>query len=559
MRLLVWLLLFLVGCAPAAPRASAPLQEGVAADTAPRRPLVIAAGFEPAGLEASFGRGSLNTEYGVLVSGYLCYVDFPYRAVPYLAAELPSMDAGTWKILPDGRMETLYKLRPSARFHDGHPITAADFAFAFQVRTNPAVPAPAADAEPFVAEVRVIDDHTMVFDWKKTYISAAEITGPSFSPMPRHLLADLYRGDIDLFVNGSHWREDFVGSGPYRLERWDPGSQMVLRAHEGFVLGKPYIDQITVRFLADANVVVANFLSGAVDMAFGATITYPQAATLQQNNWPGKLNFSAGNPRYVHFQMRDWGNTQRAVHDPRVRRAMLHAIDRESIVDTIYSGHAKGLHVWWYPEDPLYPAVEREITKYSYDMNRAWLLLEEAGWRRAADGVLRSAAGEALNMHLLAQGGRVEEQETEVIASSWRSLGMPVEIAWLAPAQQRDGEYRSKFPAVAYDRRSLGYGSMVWTSDNVTGPQNRWGPGNRNGYVNPRLDELWQRVVTTVPLPERERYLVEAMKVMTADAAVVPTHLQPAVMAYPAELRGIKPAPMANIDIWDPWQWRWQP
>jgi len=99
---------------------------------------------------------------------------------------------------------------------------------------------------------------------------------------------------------------------------------------------------------------------------------------------------------------------------------------------------------------------------------------------------------------------------------------------------------------------------MVWTSENFSGPENRWRSQNRNGYANPQLDDLWHKVVSTVPLQERERYLVDAMRVMTQDAVVIPTHLQPRVMAFPTNLAGVKepPAPAGYIE--NPWEWRWQ-
>jgi peptide/nickel transport system substrate-binding protein len=561
MRFLAILLLFVVSCAPTASQSARQQREGAPASgagSAPQKPLVIANAFEPPTLETSFGNGSGNREFGIMLSGYLAYIDYPYKVKPYLAAALPTLDDGSWKVLPDGRMETLYQLRPNLTFHDGKPLTAGDFAFGFQVRSNPSVPAPAADVEPFVAAVRVLDDTSFVIEWKQTYVWAAEIVGPGFSPMPRHLLEEAYHADLQTFINGNHWREDFVNSGPFKLDRWEPGVQMALRAFDGFALGKPGIDQIVMRFITDANVVVANLLSHTVDVAYSATINYPQGETLQQNEWAGKVEYYMGTPRYIHFQMRDWGNTQLAVHDLNVRRGMLHAVDRQVIVEQIYGGRTVPLDVWFYPGDPSFPAVDRTISKYPFDMGRAQQLLADAGWRRGGDGTLRNPNGDPLNMYILAHQGRVEEQETEAIASAWRSLGMPLDIAWLTPAQMGDGEYRSKYQAVTYDRRTLGYDSMVWTSDNFSGPENRWRAQNRNGYANPQLDEHWRKVLSTVVFQERERYLVEAFRVMTADAVVIPTHLQPRVMAYPTNLIGVKEPPAPAGYIANPWEWRWQ-
>jgi ABC-type transport system substrate-binding protein len=56
---------------------------------------------------------------------------------PYLAEALPTANTDTWRILPDGRMETIYRLRPSLTWHDGAPLTAADFVFAWRVYATP--------------------------------------------------------------------------------------------------------------------------------------------------------------------------------------------------------------------------------------------------------------------------------------------------------------------------------------------------------------------------------------------------------------------------------------
>jgi peptide/nickel transport system substrate-binding protein len=379
--------------------------------------------------------------------------------------------------------------------------------------------------------------------------------------MPRHLLEEPFQtavatGDTIAFLNSSLWRDDFVGSGPYRIERWDPGIEVDFRSFDGFALGKPAIDQLKVRFIKDANVVISNLLSGSIDLAYNPTIGYTQGETLLESDWPGKVDFFLGTtPRYLHFQMRTWPNTQLAVHDVRVRQALIHAVDRQSIVDGIYSGRTVPLDVWLHPSDQFFQSVERAISKYPFDMARAQALLDQAGWQRAGDGTLRNAAGEALSMPILAHSGRIEEQETEVIASAWRTLGMSADVSWLTPQQMRDGEFRSKFPAVTYDRRGL---QMVWTSDQVAGPDNRWALGNRNGYANPEFDDRWSRYVASASLPDRERYLVEAMKILTADAAIMPTHLQPRIVARPASLTGIKDMADINNNMSNTWEWRWE-
>ncbi len=87
------------------------------------------------------------------------------------------------------------------------------------------------------------------------------------------------QNDRATFVDGPHWRTEFVANSPYRVERWEQGVDMVLRAHDGFVLGKPKTDVIIMRFITDASTIVANLLAGTADVAFHSSIGFPELDT----------------------------------------------------------------------------------------------------------------------------------------------------------------------------------------------------------------------------------------------------------------------------------------
>lgn len=501
--------------------------------------------------------GTGNRDFDALTNAFLAYLTPDQQPMPYLAEELPSIDKGTWRVFPDGRMETTYRLRKNARWQDGTPITAHDFIFARAVRLDPALPMRGI-VERRIGVALAVDDHTLFFDWSEPYIWAGMVHPEYFAPLPRHLLEELYLTDKVSFASGPHWRTEFVGSGPYRLETWQPGVEMVLRAHEGFVFGKPPVDQVIFRFIADANTIVANLLSGAADVAFHSSIGFSQNQALEQAGWQGTTEYWRGNPRYIEFQTRDWGNLQRAVLDLRVRRAMLHAIDRQALIDGLYAGRARVQHVWLDPNDPAFPAVERAVTKYEFDPARAEALLSEAGWIKGTEGVARNASGEVLHVPILNQSGEIDQLEAAVVANYWKAIGISSEVQQLNRAQQGDGEFRSKFPAVSYNRITIDYEAMPWLSGKVTRPENRWTGTNRIGYVNPILDEFWTKAVGTIDDRDREPLLVEALKAMTADAVVTITHLQPRAVAYRAGLSGPKETWVGESAlIWNIWEWRW--
>lgn len=527
-------------------------------ERAPQRALSIAVSREPESLETS--RQPQNREWAAIGSAFLAYFDAERKvAVPYLAEELPSVEAGTWKVLPDGRMETRYPIKKHAKWHDGQPITAHDWVFAFRARLDPEYPGHSVDVERRLARVEALDDHTLFLEWREPFLWAGMVHLPDFPPMPRHTLEALYLQDRAAFLDGPHWRDQFIGSGPFRIVSWEPGVEIVFRAHEGFVLGRPGLDEVRVRFIGDSNTIVANLLSGGVDVSVSPYIGFTHGQALEQAGWSGRVEYWPGLPRFLEYQGRDWGNTQRAVFDVRVRRASHHAIDRQAIVDTIFAGRAIAAYHWVPPIDPTYPAVVRAAPRFEYDPARAEALLREAGWVKGSDGRARNAAGDTLFIPIQTLPPEDQQLDAAVVANNWKAVGITSEVQRLSPAEWRDNELRSKFPGVAYNTRGAGLTDMVWLGRNFSTAENRWGGQNRSGYYNPRLDELWSRVLGSIDPREREVHLIEAATVMIEDAMVVLTHWTPDVTAYTADLTGpTQPAVTYTSRIWNIWQWRWK-
>jgi ABC-type transport system substrate-binding protein len=166
--------------------------------------------------------------------------------------------------------------------------------------------------------------------------------------------------------------------------------------------------------------------------------------------------------------------------------------------------------------------------------------------------------GQALSLPLLAQTGDIEDRQSALLLDYFKVVGISSELIAVTPQLQRDGEFRSKYPAVAYNRRGFGLEQMVWTKAQVTSPERRWAGQNRSGYVNLLLDELWDKALGTIESGERGRLLVEALKIMTEDAVVIPVLLEPRALAYRRGLAGPRePWVEASATLWNVWEWRW--
>src|SRR5207244_52796 len=116
---------------------------------------------------------------------------------PYLAATLPQVGTDTWRVFPDGRMEVTYQLKAGLTWHDGQPLTAEDFAFAYRVYASPAPGMFPPTPQNLMSGVSARDPLTFVISWNKPYPDAANFPFGDFEPLPRHILEQPLRAAED--------------------------------------------------------------------------------------------------------------------------------------------------------------------------------------------------------------------------------------------------------------------------------------------------------------------------------------------------------------------------
>src|SRR5207302_323934 len=128
---------------------------------------------------------------------------------PQLATALPAVQDGTWVLNPDGTMDTTWKLRSSVQWQDGAPFTADDMVFTYALFHDTEFPAVIRSQERLMQSASAPDPQTFVIHWSTVSASGADPT--YLSPMPKHLLADLYASDKAGLVNSPLLTSQFVG------------------------------------------------------------------------------------------------------------------------------------------------------------------------------------------------------------------------------------------------------------------------------------------------------------------------------------------------------------
>lgn len=495
----------------------------------------------------------------------LTVIDDTNTPRPVLATAIPSLEQGDWRINPDGSMDQIWKLRPGLKWHDGAPLTAEDFVFGWEVLTNPALPVGPTPARRFVTKAEALDELTLALHFSAPTPAADEAL---FDPYPRHLLAPRLTEDVQQFPNLEFWSTGFVGAGPYSLIRWEPGALMELAAFQDYAEGRPRIDRVIFRFLGDVNTMMANILAGEIEVALPQGLSVEAAAELR-SGWAREgtgnhvILYSDGRVFRFEFQHRPAYAQPAAARDPRVRRALSHALDKDGIISVGLAGLGRAADSWISSSDPRRPQFADAIPAWSYDITAAERILDEAGWRRAGDGILvHSQSGERMSSELRATGTKDHVKILAVVANDWRKLGAEVREVAIPPALQEDREYRATFPFASWTGHRV---THTWEDDRYScgrqaRAETRWS-GNRNGYCNETAQPLIDRLQTTIAESERLPLQVRIMQlVLRDDYAELPVYWQTEPLVVARGVTGVGPLkvdtnrgfePPWNAHLWD--------
>ncbi|MBM2810076.1 MAG: hypothetical protein HW416_835 [Chloroflexi bacterium] len=562
-RLLISLVAVLSACAAPAtpqPRSDAPTT------TASGRPstVIIAIKGEIADVAAKVGGGdTFSGEYNFLSSSPLAVHDGKATPHPLIAEALPSRDAGTWTVNADGTMATTWRLRPNAKWHDGRPVTPEDFAFTLRVYASEELPIATREPELFMDRIEGLDDRTFVIHWKQTYPWANELIKGQLDPLlARHVMESAFDTmDAQSFLRQEFWmRNSWIGTGPYRVVQWDLGNQMVFRAFDDYFLGRPKLDEVVIRVIEDTNTVVANLLSGSVDVSVGVTLGQIAGATIR-DRWKetgeGQVVVTPVRLRFFEFQHDTTYNRQSALLDLRVRQAFAYGIDRASIAEVVSAGTSPVAHVFLSPTDALYDRAITRAATYPHDPSRALALLGEAGWTRRGD-TLTNAADEGLVVEVRTTGGTDNETEATVLISDLVKLGVNATLNVMSGAVQADDQYRATFPGLNATARSIRVPETmgIWSSRQC--PDQRFRGGNRGCWRNAEFDRLFTIASTSLDASERADAVAAALRILTQDVAVLPMSYFSENIAFRKGLVGPGPRSPEQVgNTWNIHEWHW--
>jgi peptide/nickel transport system substrate-binding protein len=450
--------------------------------------------------------------------------------------------AESWERSEDGRT-VLFHLRRDARWHDGRPVTADDVVFTVRKVLDPAT-----EARTYLPEfegletVEAVDAHTVRAVYEVAYADYLEAWLVPI--IPKHIAEK----DEDILTGA--YAQHPVGCGPFRFVRHVPGEEIVLEANPDYHGGSPKLDRLVFRIIGDERTSYQALLTDELDILavtpdfWREAASDPRAADLERFvfrrlvAWYVAWN-NAGNPFFG---------------DPRVRRAMVHALDRGTFIDEVLGG-AGVVAVTTYA--PVSPWADPGLEPWSFDTDEASRLLAESGWSDTDGDGLLDRNGTAFRVALILPRGsqQLAERIAVWVQQSLAEIGVAMEIEVL-----EWGAYQEKRNSGAFHAAMSGLALTPEPDQTVLYHSSSRDDGlNFFGLDDPEVDRLLEAGrVTFDPEERREIYHRLQHRLHDLEPLSALFHFSTPVLHRPG-LRGLEPS---AIDFWrtepGPRGWYWE-
>jgi len=485
-----------------------------------------------------------------------------WKYLPAMAQKIPSLKDGDWKILAGDKMQVTWKLRRGYTWHDGKPVTAQDYIWAWRVNMHPQFPSAGRDIAERIQSITAPDPYTMVVQWKKKY-AFANLWVAGSGILPKHATEKAFRANPAKFEETWGTGVPTLGNGPYMLKEWQKGSSITVEAYPGWkgipgvLPEKPTVRRVVYRFISDTNTIIANVLSGASDATDETAIPFVQGLELEERlQREGRRDINLKAEPGLIWEHIDLNVDNVHLADKRVRQALIYAINREEMVQQLFQGKQPVSHSFL-PEKHY--GYNKNIKKYGFDPARARALLAEAGYTAGADGVLAKGGQRLSFTFLTTAGNRTRESVQQILQAQWKAVGVEVRIS-NQPARAYFGDTlpSRKFDLAMYAwvKSPTSDCESELTSDNIPGP-NKPGGQNYPGYKNPEVDRLCHATVEELDAAKRVQMFIRTQEIWVEDIPSIPLYLRSDYTSHKALLRNWKPTGSEAPVTWNAPTWGW--
>ena len=516
----------------------------------------------PSILNGHMSNGTKDYDAASMFYEQLLYLDKDANFQMRLATELPSHENGL--LDPAGKWVT-WKLKPGVTWHDGKPFTADDVVFTWQYASDPSTAAVTLGNFTRIKSVEKAGDLEVRVNFKEPTLDwSSPWNNINALIIPRHIF-EPYKGKE---ARNAPANRKPVGTNAYKIVEFRPDDIVIAELNPNYhIENRPFFDRIEMKGGGDAaGAARAVLQSGEYDFAWNLQVEANQLEGMERGGDGVIVSAEGGMIEHVLLNFSDPNvevggerSSLKSLHpffaDLKVRQAFALAIDRKTIVERLY-GKTGAVAQFYYCEPKKYVPE----STWERDIAKANVLLDEAGWKKGADGV-RAKNGKRMKVLFQTSVNKLRQDAQAVIKKDLESIGAEVELKATIADVYFSGDpenpdtlthFYADLQMFAQQRGGPDDATLflqAFHSSEVSQKSNKWARFNYSRYVSKEFDGLHE--VASRELDPAK--FVEAVKKMSLhlrdDVAVIPLVERSEVCGGNKNLRGIQLSGWAST-VW---------
>ncbi|MBV8354226.1 MAG: hypothetical protein JO101_02830, partial [Candidatus Eremiobacteraeota bacterium] len=356
---------------------------------------------------------------------------------------------------------------------------------------------------------------------------------------PAHLLAQYPD------INHVPYNQKPIGTGPFKVDSWEHGTRIRFIANSDYWRGRPKLDEIDYRPIPDQNTILTQLRTHEADMDFNGSTAQVDELKKIDGDVVDLIPFDA-------YSQLSFNLASPVLADSRVRRALVAATDRKTIIANV----THGVELLGEGDLPPYTGWAPPVAPAPYDPAAARSLLEAAGWVVGPGGI-RTKNGQRLSVVITPTTGSATGNAVAVLLQHWwRDVGVDVSVKSY-PAALMFATYgaggilqRGKF-----DVGFLSWYAGVDPDDSQQFTCDQIPPAGQNIYrfCDKAFDAVQRRALATYDPARRRRAYAAIERTLIDQRPFMTIYFVRRVVVHNTDLRGFRPA-HAAVAIWNPWE-----
>ncbi len=479
---------------------------------------------------------------------------------PILAKEIPSTQNG---LVAADYLSVTWKLKENVTWSDGTPFTAEDVKWTWQYVTNPATGSTNTTLYNDIADVQVLDPTTAKVIFKAPAAAwFIPFVGDAGEIVPKHILSKCPD------TKNCEFNTKPVGTGAFVVSDFKSGDTVNYKANEKFrEPNAPYFAAVELKGGGDAVTAAKAVQTGQADFAWNLTVAPEvlkqvsdsgKTVATQPGFYVEQLELNTADPRNeVDGELSSAKSKNPFFSDPLVRQAFTYVVDRDSIAKNLWGpGGVAG--------NTTIPIVRGDIGKpFAYDLKKAGDLLDQAGWKKGADGI-REKNGMKMNMSARSSITAQRDKELQVIKQSLKELGINLDLKSV-DASVYFGRPDNADSAIRFttDINLLATGSSKpdahaffegFTIAQLPSKANNWGGSNVNRYQSEEFDKIYDQYKRELSPEKRKAFAVQLDEKIIGEGIRIPLVVRNETYAHRTDLINIQYSAYSS-EVWNIGHW----